>query len=87
MKRTISLLLMLGFVASISPIAVDPSSTPLNNHDMSCVIGGAEKLDCEAIAAGTYAICVGAGGGWLACTIVAAGAYLACLGANAIIPQ
>jgi hypothetical protein len=86
MKRTISLILILGFIASVSPVAADSSSTPLDTYDMSCMIGG-DELDCEKIAAGAYAVCVGAGGGWLACTIVAAGAYLGCVAANAIIPE
>lgn len=87
MKRIISVLLVFGLVATTLEAVVATSSTPMNKQEMSCVVGGEESLDCEAIAGATYAVCVGAGGGWLKCTIVAVGAYLGCLVANALIPE
>jgi hypothetical protein len=89
MKKIISLLmtvaLLLGLTATISHAVVNTSSVPMSSHEMTCVVGGEEgKLDCDAIAAGAYALCKGLGGSWLACTVVAAGAYLGCLAANAL---
>ncbi len=85
MKRIIVFLLFIGLLSSTSYAIIDTSSAPMTEYEMTCTIGGAAPLDCEAIAAGTYALCKGIGGGWLACTFVAAGAYLACVGANALL--
>jgi hypothetical protein len=84
MKRILSALLVFGLLMSSMAAIHEASSAPMDEWEMQCVIGGEDKLDCEGIAAGTYALCKGLGGGWLACTIVAAGAYLACLGVNAL---
>lgn len=85
MRNIISILLVLGLVVSISQAVVEPLSSPLSKSEMNCTVGAQRELDCEALAAGSYALCAAAGGGWLACTIVAAGAYLGCLAANAIV--
>ncbi len=65
-------------------LPLEGTNAPLSAAEMSLITGGKEAIDCDAIGAGAYTLCVSLGGGWFACSIVALAAYAGCFAANAI---
>lgn len=86
MKKIVRSILVVLLVASaVFPISSQAEyPTLITDQALGTLYGGAEKVDCEAIALLVEASCYALGGGWLSCAIITAGAYLACLGANAL---
>lgn len=81
-SRLIIILLVMSLIVPLLP--ADVNSKTLSTSEMQSLVGGKEAINCDAIGAGAYMLCISMDGGWLGCTIVAAAAYLGCLAANSI---